>query len=145
MHPNIEKAYELLADRDDQEREHAAWLDQRAVELENQECDEMIARLASRRQQTSSSNSGELVYKDFSGCQRQAPRLELEDVFHPLQLKVLTAALRIERGRVKQRQTDAISALRARFDEIEAALAALDARLSELENSDGGGNGGYQG
>jgi hypothetical protein len=63
--PSIAKAYHLLADRDDQEREHAEWLARHAAELENQECDAFLARCAARRQQTDQFTSAGLITKEF--------------------------------------------------------------------------------
>jgi hypothetical protein len=117
-----------------------------AVELENQECDALLARLAQRRQETEQHQAAsDLVIKDFYSSERQAPRPELADVFSSLQLRVLQKAFRIERGHVKQRQAEALSALRTKLDAIEAMLAELEQRLSELESSDNESGSGYAG
>jgi hypothetical protein len=88
---------------------------------------------------------GDLVFKDFISSERQhAPRLELRDVFDPLALRVLQKAFRIERGHVKQRQTEALSQLNARLAVLEGAVAAIEQRLAELESADNEGSG-YEG
>jgi hypothetical protein len=88
----------------------------------------------------------DLVFKDFISSERQhVSRPELQDVFHPLQLAVLRKAFKIERQGVRMRQSEALATLRERFDQIEALLAALDARLSELESADGNEGSGYAG
>jgi hypothetical protein len=72
----------------------------------------------------------DLVFKDFISSERQhVSRPELADVFEPFQLAFLRKVFRIERGYVKQRQAEAISALRTKLDAIEAMLAETRAAL----------------
>jgi hypothetical protein len=73
MHESVEKAYHLLADRDDQEREHAEWLARHAVELENLECDRLLEQCARRREQTD--KPAEMIYREFPAA-RQLPAPE---------------------------------------------------------------------
>jgi hypothetical protein len=135
MHPSIERAYEQLADRDEQEREHDAWLDRHAVELENQECDELLARLAERRQTPSSSNPGELlVYKDFSGA---LPEPSPPQPFSRLQIKSIGRALGMLRAEITKQTNDDTSGLAARIATLEIAVEALSERIAELESPDG--------
>ena len=90
--------------------------------------------------------AGDLVIKDFYSSERQhAPRPELSDVFHPLQLRVLQKAFRIERSHVKLRQAEALGQLNARLAVLEGAVAAIEQRLAELESADSGGSSGYEG
>jgi hypothetical protein len=62
----FERAFEMISDerRELDQREHQQWLDRHAVELENQECDALLARLDQRRElKTKDYDDRDLVFK----------------------------------------------------------------------------------
>jgi hypothetical protein len=145
-HPTFAKAHALLADRDEQEREHAQWLEEHRVELENTEADELLARLEARRQTPSDA----LVYKDCHANFSDAPP---DPIFSYDQQRTLVHTISLLREELRKafakqidRQGIDIAAIIARLDGMQADIDELASRVDELETqSNGTGNGGYLG
>jgi hypothetical protein len=138
MHPSIAKAHALLVDRAEREREHAAWLDRRAVDLANHSCDALLARLAAPQPQPAPSD--ELVYKDCHANFSEAPP---DPIFSYRQQCTIAAAISMLRAEFIERQDQQNIDLAARLSQIEADIEDLDQRITELESASNGS--GYAG
>jgi hypothetical protein len=118
MDDSTRRAFDILDRRDFAEAEHQEWLDRHEVELENQSCDDLLARLRS------APDSG-LVYKTTQTDAMDAPTLRdwLQN-----NLSIAADIFDEELGRVQKQLSARIEELETRIEELEKPAPVIPLR-----------------